>query len=474
MRADHLDQKNPFDPNVERVPLTLVLDARSIGALEGKLRKRAHFLCELCWTKAIDGLWSWEGAPIDDHIPRTELRPVEYNSRTVGRLDEPPGCFIGGVRAWDQFDRWADQQGYEGRERDWFIYYGSLAHFSDRSGRHYLVTADQRLLKETEGDKGWFRRGQHRIISVGHALFLVGLAMKAHREVFYESPQPGHTVYTFSHSMYEWLAMDFVQPRRRLFDLVKAPDEELQDYFHTEREALVESIFDRVSHILRSRDRIALSNARNQDDGTLNDMRYDLSAMIGNIAGVFDSLAVLAHTVLVVPLKSNSDSEITLRRYPFRRGLKEVGAERLATVAGQIKPLLDFIWGLRNPLFHRHGLPGQLVHVLGSGKKSQITLSTEQADLFKKMLRHRKESTTAWGLDDPEAKGIDPSVAPFPFGHHLAIASISAVDELLDAFAKDRGVEGSGVLWSAEQKQMLTRFRWLSGLPDELPARSQP
>ena len=56
--ARAVDEKNPFAPEVERVPFLLMLDALSFERLTGEERERAEFLCELCWTDAIDALWS--------------------------------------------------------------------------------------------------------------------------------------------------------------------------------------------------------------------------------------------------------------------------------------------------------------------------------------------------------------------------------------------------------------------------------
>lgn len=461
-----LDYQNPFDPPIELVPLTLTLDSRSFGDLSGVDRERAEFLCELCRTKAIDALWSWDGNPIDHHIPQTELRPLKNNDRAVGRLDEPPECFIGGVPAWDQFDRWADQNGYEKEEREWFVYYGSLAHFSDRSGRHFLVTANERLLRETRGDKGWFRAGRHRIISIADALFLSGLAMKAQREVFYEAPHPGYSVYAFSHQIYEWLAMDLIQPSRRLFDCVRLPGEDLQNFYRTEREALVESVFGRVADILRSRDRIALADARQQDEGALNDMRYDLSSMIGSAAGLFDAISVLAQTAF--NLGSIPPQRVGLHRDDFRSALRGAGGRPLADAAGRIGPLLNLVWGLRNPLFHREGLSAYTLHHIGAERESRITLSGGQAGRLKELCGHRAESPKEWGLHDSATKDIDPSVEPFAFGHRFALTTIKATDELVLAFAEARDAKPLDLVWTDEQVRMLKRFRWLSGVPDHL------
>jgi len=167
-------ETNPFSPPIERVPLQLTLDARSFEALKGVAREEAEYLCQLCWTEAIDAIWGWEGTPIIEGIRQTELGPIRNDNRAVRRVGEPEPGFIGGVACWSQFAEWADRSGYSGSDRDWFIYYASLNHFHAHSGRHYLVTADPRLLEESATEKGWFRRGQPdtRIRSVSSALFL--------------------------------------------------------------------------------------------------------------------------------------------------------------------------------------------------------------------------------------------------------------------------------------------------------------
>jgi hypothetical protein len=68
-------------------------------------------------------------------------------------------------------------------------------------------------------------------------------------------------------------------------------------------------------------------------------------------------------------------------------------------------------------------------------------------------------------LNDREAKGIDPSVEPFPFGLRLSLVTIESVNELVSAFADDRVAPYLETSWTVEQHKMLRRFRWLSGLP---------
>jgi hypothetical protein len=460
-----MKEKNPFAPEVERVPFKLLLDAFSFQHLRGEDRQKAEFLCELCWTPALDALWSWEGEPIMSGIPRTELRPLRGDDRAVGLVGQPGG-FIGGIRIWSQFDRWADENGYEGTERDWFIYYGSLAYFADRSDRHFLVTADRRLLKESAGEKGWFRKGRHRIIPIGRALFLAGLAMKAHGEVFYESPQPRHTVWTTSYSMYDYLARDLISARRRLFDCMHEEGESKDDFYRTEREGLCVSVFDRTSDLLRARDRVALVNARHQDGATLDEILYELRAMIGNAAGVFDAIAVLAQIAFLLGFNSQSgDAAISLRRPEFRKALRGAGAAKLASETARQLPFLHFLWSLRNPILHREGLSGYTLHTLGSGRSSKIVLSQKQTGLLKSVCGHRGESPQRWGLDDAQIAGIEPSVEPMAFSHQFTVATIGAVDQLVSALADDRGTPPLATSWSPDERRAIRRFRWLSGLP---------
>ncbi len=457
-------EKNPFSPPIERVPLQLTLDARSFEALKGVDREQAEYLCQLCWTEAIDGIWGWEGTPITEGIRQTELGPIQNDNRAVRRIGEPEPGFIGGVACWSQFAEWADRFGYSGSERDWFTYYASLNHFHAHSGRHYLVTADPRLLAESEAEKGWFRRGQPdtRIRSVSSALFFAGLAMKSHGQVFYEAPQPGHTIYASKQSLYDFLARDIIEPEKRLLEALSKDGEEPKDLYGSERAALIAGLFDRVIDILRSRDRIALANLREQDAEALDDIRYDLRSMIASSTGAIDSLAVLAHQAF--PFEIDSVTRISLRFAEFRKCLKANGGVEVAETASSLSPFMRFMWALRNPIFHRQGLPGRTVHFIGrEPNRSQITLSREQLDLLDKLLAHRAEASDGWGIGDRSVEGLDPSLDPWVFAQHVASASISAVRRLAKALADDCGAPVDPVPWSPEERGAIRRFRWLSG-----------
>jgi hypothetical protein len=249
--------------------------------------------------------------------------------------------------------------------------------------------------------------------------------------------------------------------------------ENQQDFYRSEREALIVGVFERVVDILRSRDRIALTNAREQDADTLNEIRYDLRSMIASAAAVFDNIAVLAHLAFPFELDPRAgEAAISLRRPAFRRGLKRVGALGIADSASKSLTLLHFIWALRNPIFHRHGLPGYTLHILGSANESQITLSTKQVALLDKLCAQRRETAEQWGLRNRDVNGIDPSVDPWTFAQHLAAATIGAIDRLLTALADDRETPMLKTSWTAEQQRALRRFRWLSGLPSKTSEQS--
>jgi hypothetical protein len=453
---------NPFDPPLERTPLLLTLDARSLEALSGEALAEAEFLCQLCWTEAVDGLWGWEGRPIVGGIHATELGPLRDNNRVVRTVGEPEGCFIGGVRCWNQFSEWANHCGYQNQERDWFIYYASLNHFHAHSGRHYLVTADERLLKEREEDKGWFRRGQPdtRIRSVAETLFLAGLSMKAHSRVYYEAPQPGHSIYSSKQSIYDILSQDFIEGCGRLAVGMRRNNE--HEFRYSERQELIEAIYDRVIDILRGRDRIALANAREQNAEALDEIRYDLRSMVAAIAGAIDTVAVLAQIEFSFDI--DSDSRISLRFPPFRRALRNAGAAALATAASEQMPLLHFLWSLRNPILHRQGLPGFTLHVLGPGPNlSQITLSESQLKLLDALCAQRGERAEDWGLQNRDLNGVSPAVEPWLFTQFLASRGIGAIQRLADALADDCHAPKHVNSWVSEQRKAIRRYRLLSG-----------
>lgn len=243
--------------------------------------------------------------------------------------------------------------------------------------------------------------------------------------------------------------------------------EEPGDFYRSEREALVEGVFDRVIDIPRARDRIALANARERDDEALDDIRYDLRSMIAAVAGAVDGIAVIAQ--IAFPFAVSDPSRVSLRDREFKKHLKVLGVHRLAKAAGELMPFLRFLWELRNPIFHRHGLPGYTLHQLPGGRLSQITLSATQVDLLDKCCAGRKETAEDWGLRNRDLGGFDPSVDPWPFTTHLAAAGIGAIRHLSSSLVEDAGVEEFEIPRVAEERGAIRRFRWLSGLPLEGP-----
>jgi hypothetical protein len=458
---------NPFEPKVEVVPLRLLLDAASFDRLTGDARAAAEYLAELCRTDAVDGLWGWQGQPLLPDLPQTELGPVERDARVVRIIGEPVANFIGGVQCWSQFERFAVEQGYDAAETARFVYYASLNHFNRSSGRHYLITADQRLLKESEAETGWFRRGREgtRIRSVEQALFFCGLVMKAQGRVVYEAPKPGYTVYTSARNIYDFLSRDLLEPRARLLSAVR--EEGLGDraFYRSDNEALVEGVFDRVIDILHARDRVALANGRVHDAEALDGVRYDLRSMISAASGAIDAIAVL--TDASFGMNFQPGSRVSLRDRDFRRAAKGKGAIGVAAAASALMPFLNFLWSLRNPILHRQGLPGYTLHQIGSADMAQITLTRDQLQKLDACCSKRKESGEQWGLRRRDVAGIDPSVDPWPFAERLSAASLGAIRRLASSLVEDAAVDEFSIDWSASERRAIRCFRWLSGFPLE-------
>jgi hypothetical protein len=455
-----LSEPNPFAPEVEAVALKLTLDAKSFERLAGTERRRAEFLCELCLTSNVDAIWGWEGTPIADGIPVAELRPLRDNARAVGLVGEPPEGFIGGVECWSQFADRAEQLSLDQATSEWFTFYGALAHFSDQSGRHFLVTSDEKILDEKEP---WFRR--HRIVSVRSALLLVAQVMKAHGAVTYEAPRPNHTVYAHSGSMYDLLARSLLISRRRLFLAARRQGETQEDFHFTAREALCASIFGRAEDLLLGCDRIAAANGQYERKGIVGEILFDLRAIVASATGMIDTVAVLAGDLF--ELNITSPRQISLNDPRFRKCLRAAGGVRLANEAGRLRPLLAFLWSLRNPILHRGGLPGFILHD-HRGRTYRAELTEEQVKRLRSACGPRGETADAWGLDPP-FPGMVPSVDPVAFARQLTLATIETVDDLCGAFADDRGVDEVFSTWSPEEKKTIQRFRWLMGLPERGP-----
>jgi hypothetical protein len=264
-----LSDENPFEPRREGVPLLLTLDARSLGQLAQEDRERAEFLCELCLTPAVDGLWTRDWEPLVAGLPQTELRPLVRDDRGIGLVGEPRG-FIGGVAMWSSHERVADDYGFQGDERDWFVYYSTTTKFHTNAKRHFFVTADPRLLSGRDGPRQqYWQRGP--VVSVGGGLRLAGEVMQA-QERIYDAAARGYTHRASVYTLYSYLAPELAPSRIRLHRWLEARTIDVG----RELEALEQSMHDRVVDLLKARDVIALQNARHQNNATVDEILYHL------------------------------------------------------------------------------------------------------------------------------------------------------------------------------------------------------
>jgi hypothetical protein len=458
-----LSEENPFEPRREGVPLLLTLDARSLGRLSGEDRERAEFLCELCLTPAMDGLWTWGAQPLVADLRQTELRPLDEarDDRAVGLVGEPRG-FIGGVAMWSSHDRLADSYGFEGAEREWFIYYSTTTKFHTSTKRHFFVTADQRLLSELrDGPRQRFwQRG--RIVSVGGALRLAGEVMLAHERIYDQAaPHYAHRVSVYT--LYFFLGPELAPSRIRLHRWLEARTLDAG----LELEALEQSMHDRVVDLLKARDLIALQNARQQTNATVDETLYHLRAAIGSAAALFDSIAVFAQLALQI-----EDSEVggparaSLRERDFRKLLTDRGAARFTDTARELGPLFRFLWSLRTPIVHREGLSGTTYLKLdGPGTpESRVGLTEAQAAALDALRGRCGQPADLWGKSD-FAGAVH--VEPQTFSDRLCLTSIDAAERLNSALADDLGAPPHSFVREAGELRRIRRYRWLVGLPSE-------
>jgi hypothetical protein len=440
----------------------LVLDARSLGGETGEALDEAKFLCELCWTPAATAIWSWDGIAVDDAIPQTELRSVRDDIREVGIVGQADAS-EGAIPVWSQFERLVDQSGYEGAEREWFEYYGPLTSFLGRYGWHYLVTNDSRLHAAAAREDGFFRRGRFAIVSVKSALFLLGLAMIAQDNFFYEAPQPGHSIHAPVESVYLLLSSDLLSTRRRLFDAMRRPDESKDEFHKTERSDLVRSIFSRVSDLLRSRTRIALLTARTGDEHAVEEAMYDVRNLIGSAVAMLDAMAVLTAIAFEFDFKGRGgDAAIGFRQRVFKNELRKSERIKLADCAEGARPFLDFLWSLRNPVFHREGLGGYTLHA-PPRRVSRIMLSTPQVESLYRLCSALGCQAEEWGLSIEHSLG--PALDAETFSDRLTVEAIGVADRLAYVLADEMDVPRLRTSWTAENRKAIRRFRWLFGLP---------
>ena len=454
--------ENPFEPRREGVPLLLTLDARSLGQLSQDDRERAEFLCELCLTPVVDGLWTWDAEPLVAGLPQTELRPLVRDDRGIGLVGEPRG-FIGGVAMWSSHERVADDYAFEGTERDWFVYYSTTTKFHTNAKRHFFVTADPRLLSEVRDGprQQYWRRG--RVVSVGGALRLAGEVMQA-QERTYDAAAPGYTRRVSVYTLYFFLAPELAPSRIRLHRWLEGRTIDAK----REMEALEQSMHDRVVDLLKARDVIALQNARDQNNATVDEILYHLRAAIGSAAALFDSIAVFAQLALrIKDGEVGGPTRVSLRERDFRKLLRDRGAARLADAAGELGPLFKFLWSLRTPIVHREGLGGTTyVKIDGPGaSESRVGLTEAQAAALDALRGHRGETVDRWGESGFAGRV---HVEPQAFSDRLCLASIHAAERLNSALADDLGAPAHSFAGDpGELRKTIRRYRWLVGLPHE-------
>lgn len=458
-----LSEESPFEPRREGVPLLLTLDARSLGGLSDEDRERAEFLCDLCVTPVVDGLWTWDAQPLVAGLPQTELRPLDEarDDRAVGLVGEPWG-FIGGVAMWSSHERLADGYGFKGAEREWFIYYSTATKFHTSAKRHFFVTADQRLLSELRDGprQRYWQRG--RVVSIAGALRLAGEVMRA-QERIYDAAAPGYTHRVTVYTLYFYLGPELAPSRIRLHRWLDGRTVDAG----RELEALEQSMHDRVVDLLKARDLIALQNARQQNNATVDEILYHLRAAIGSAAALFDSIAVFAQLALRIEDNDvGGPARVSLRERDFRKLLTDRGAARLADAAKELGPLFKFLWSLRTPIVHREGLSGTTyVKLDGPGaSESRVGLTDAQAAALDALRGRRGESADLWGQSDFAGTV---HVEPQAFSDRLCLTSIDAAERLNSALADDLGAPPHSFARQTGELRRIQRYRWLVGLPSE-------
>jgi hypothetical protein len=457
------DEKNPWEPELIPAPLRFTFDARSFADLDGEELEQAQFLCGLCSTPAVEALFTWGAPPIDASIPQTKLLPVERDCGAVGMVGDDHG-FINILPVWSQYERIADDYGYQGEEREWFMFYGPAVRFHKRQGSgksHYFVTADESVLDQVRGEvRGPFSGSKERICSIRSALYHAGMAMKAANRIYYQvDPRPLHTN---NFTVYFYLMPDLVRSRGRLAFHWKGQGLPGQGMRPSELEATVQSIDDRSTDLLKARDWIALQNMRPQNNATLDDILYHLRAAIGSAAALFDSIAVLAHLTRPEELAVGDVMKISLRRSGYLQRLRNAGLAGLAEQAAEHQTLFDFLWSLRNPVLHRSGLGGHIYADATIGldaASSRVSLTEEQTLKLKLHGDKTGSSPEFWGMEE---NGLGASIEPHAFSNRLALESIETAEALGDRLADDVGAPPWA--WPDADQDKIRRFRWLSGI----------
>jgi len=429
--------KNPFMPRLEGVALTVTLDGRSLAALTGEEARERDLLMMLAATPVLESLvLDWADAPgpglsrgyLADPDRDRDLRTIKAHG-TDG--------FFGSVQPWSSRERQADQLGLEGTAREWFLYYETVTWFHRNSSRHYFVTADRRLLKEMKSETHGPRWSGRRIITVRQTLAAIGLMMRS-REELYVQAEPHYTRTVGLYDFYVELACALAPARIRLARWVESvgqvpPDHELW--------CLQESIFDRITDLLRARDAVALQCMRTrQDNATLDEVRYHLRGAMLTITALFDSIAVFASLALPIQMDPSSPpASVSLSRDDFRKKLKAGGGTSLAARASAAGPMFKAVSMLRNPVAHRSGLSGVTYQELPGPTVARVTVSSDQAAALEQAARSCGDPPEQWGLGGAflDQRLVDPALLV----NGLLPRTILLVNDLVAALADDLQAE---------------------------------
>jgi hypothetical protein len=458
-------EPNPFDPTLERTPLQLSLDSRSLSNLQGSDAADAAFLISLCDAKEIDALVTWAEPGFAPNLPAAVITPESrghQDSVAVRRLSEPPGGFIGVIPLFGQWERLANQYELRGAKRERLTHYGPILAFHEQSNRHLFVCADRKLLNER--GKSPFKNIWKRIYSVRETLAMVGAALRPYGYI-YEEVDNGYSRYLTNYTVRDHLATAALPNRIRLARWISS--QESSNERVKQMRLLQESLHLRSTEMLRAREGVERECFRlSQDHATADESLYHLRAAIAALAAGCDSLAMLAAIAIELgPELVGDPRRVGFSQQPFRKALKENGGPKMANRASQQVPMFALLKAFRDPIIHQAGPSGSTVHHVGAVNfaESQITsLSQEQVDSINK-LGGGPGGAAGWGLRED---GYEPSLAPSAFVGQLASRGMALLNDLLGALASDLelGPLSDGAVI---QSQTLRRIRLLSGMdPD--------
>lgn len=324
-------EPNPFDPALERTPLRLTLDSRSISKLEGDEALDAAFLVSLCGAKEIDALVTWDKPNFAPNLPAAVITPEERGHRdsvAVRKRGEPPGGSIGVIPLFGQWDRLANDYELRGAKRERLIHYGPILAFHKQANRHLFVCADRQLLNER--GKSPFKNIWKRIYSIRETFAMVGAALRPHGYV-YEEVDNGYSRSLTNYTVRDHLATAALPNRIRLAHWISSQD---VDTGRAEQMRLLqESLHLRSTELLRAREGVEREHFRlSQNHATADESLYHLRAAIAALAASCDSLAMLAAIAIEPEPDLISDPRrVGFSQQPFRKALKVMALRKSRT-----------------------------------------------------------------------------------------------------------------------------------------------